>query len=488
MRLIARDLADKALALVLGLFLLLALFRGGNTDLAMTFALMGAIILLLLFVVQAVLALPTVPRPTAPAGTFIAALFLLLVFGAVSLISVDSATWLRLPGRDAYAEVAGLLAGPEFSVKTLSLSIDPFGTTRALLALAPCIAIAIASITLSRNSLLRVLGVFMLMATFEALIGLFQLGFRGASSVFVLDYAGHSRASGTFVNKNHYATLLAMSLPLLIFRAAGQFSLFSNRSVTGSLSNVWWGIAAAVVAAALIASLSRAGVLAGGIAAALAIGLCVTQQRSRSRKALAVALVIAALAISLAAITGLGQLIRSVSGGALDGGVSSRWLMNTHTWEGITTFFPLGAGLGSYSIAFQRFQTPQLLGFVEYAHNDYLQLLFETGAVGVIVLLLLALSAALAARTFWVARSKEQKLSPALACYLGALAFAIHAWFDFPSHIPAIAVVATLLFSASMNANLPGLARRIVSNPVDAPLLRVARPHPQANPTSASTT
>ena len=51
--------------------------------------------------------------------------------------------------------------------------------------------------------------------------------------------------------------------------------------------------------------------------------------------------------------------------------------------------FPVGAGLGSYSIAFQRFQNAQLPGYVEHAHNDYLQLLFELGGSGLIVLALL---------------------------------------------------------------------------------------------------
>ena len=134
--------------------------------------------------------------------------------------------------------------------------------------------------------------------------------------------------------------------------------------------------------------------------------------------------------------------------------------MNQHTWPGIVEFFPLGAGLGSYAIAFQRFQTPNLLGFVEYAHNDYLQLLFELGALGAVVLVLLLLAAVLSGRTLWRFRVRGERLSPALACYLGAFAFAIHAWFDFPAHIPAIAILATLLFTASTNLALVDVGRK----------------------------
>jgi O-antigen ligase len=477
MRPLLRDLTEKALALVLGLFLLLPLFRGGNTDLAMKCALVGGVALLLLTVLLVALSMPVPPTPSTPAVIALAAITLLLIYGAASLVTVDMTTWLSLPGRAVYAPLAELLSAPPLAVDALALSLDPPGTTRALLALAPCIPIALAALALSRRSLLVVLGAFCLLATFEALIGLFQLGFRGASSVFVLDYVGHSRASGTFVNKNHFATLLAMALPLMIFRTAGQFAFFSSQSEQAPLSNVWWGVATAFVAAALVASLSRAGVLAGGIAATVAITLCLRGQQSRSRQALTVVLIIAALAASLASMTGLGQLVRSMSGSALDGGVSSRWLMNAHTWDGVVAFFPMGAGLGSYAIAFQRFQTPQLIGFIEYAHNDYLQLLFETGIIGVIALALLVVAAAMVARSFWRERATNQRLSPALACYLGALAFAIHAWFDFPSHIPGTAIIVTLLFAASMNGRLTGLVRRRASNASpDAPLLREARP------------
>ena len=480
MRQTARDLLEKALAIVLGLFLLLTLFRGGNTELAMRVAAGASVVLVLIGVLLAFAAAPAVPKPAMSWLFLVAALLLLLCTGVFFLLPVATSSWLQLPGRAAYSGVVALLSQPDFAVTSLPLSVDPTGTKRALLALAPCLVIALATCFLARRSFLRLLGLFAVLATLEALIGLFQIGFRGASSLFILDYVGHARASGTFVNKNHYATFLAMALPLLVFRASGQYSFFAHRNDTSALSNVWWGVAAAFVAAALVASLSRAGVLAGGVTTAVALGLCATRQQWRSRRiAVLVVAALALLAIGLASVAGLGPLMRSVSGGGFGEGASSRMLMNSHTWAGVAEFFPLGAGLGSYSIAFQRFQTPQLLGFVEYAHNDYFQLLFETGAAGVIVLLLLLISAFLAGRALWRARSKNERLPAALACYLGAAAFAIHAWFDFPSHIPATAMVATLLFAASMSAELLVVSRRkLPGKATHAPLLRQARPNP----------
>ena len=452
MRLAASELTERALASVLGLFLLLTLFRGGNTDIAITAALVGTLALLVALVLFTLANRNQLQWPSAAAMYFIAALLVMAIAGAAALVATPPDMWLSLPGRAAYRSIVNELVSPEFAMGSLPLSIDPRGTQRALCVLAPCIAIAVVVPFVSRASLLRLLGLFAVLATFEAMIGLIQLGFRGA---LVFDFAGHSRASGTFVNKNHFATLLAMSLPLLIFRASGQFTFFSHEGKNSSpLSNTWWGIAGAFVAAALIASLSRAGVLAGGVVATIAMALCAARRRSSSPRFLLLAIAFVLLAISVAAMTGLGSLLRSLLASGLGDGVSSRTLINAHTWNGITAFFPVGAGLGSFSTAFQRFQSPTLLGYIEYAHNDYLQLCFELGIVGVAVLLLLGLAAAHAARTLFRAAPASRHLSPALACLLGALAFAIHAWFDFPAHIPSLAIIVTLLFSAAVNNSL----------------------------------
>ena len=80
--------------------------------------------------------------------------------------------------------------------------------------------------------------------------------------------------------------------------------------------------------------------------------------------------------------------------------------------------------------------------------------MFELGAAGVAVLMGLALAAALAGASLLRART----LSPAVGCYLGAVAFAIHAWFDFPAHIPGVAITVCMLFAFSMNPALANVA------------------------------
>lgn len=444
----AEVVLEKALAFALGLFVLTVAFRGGNMDRIMYAAVVIAAVVATLAAVLFLVGWRERPRLSTAAVFFVVALLMLLADGMACLLPLSIDTWLSLPGRSYYRDVVAVLQSPGFDVGTLAVSVDPASTQRAIVALIPCLTIALAAQYLSRRSVLQLLGLFALVATIEAVIGLLQLGLGGA---FVLDYAGHRRASGTFVNKNHFATLLAMALPLLVLRVTGQFTFFAPAGKANEVARVLWGAALAFVVAALVASMSRAGVAAGVVVAFLAATLAWRRKRSMPRPFLVVGAFLALLGALLAAYLGLNQLLAALSGAAFSDGLGSRAQMVMHTWRGIVELFPLGAGLGSYNIAFQRFQTEALTGFVEYAHNDYLQLLFETGVVGAVVVALIGVSAW---RVLMVARRSTGaglRVAPAIACLLSALAFAIHACFDFPAHIPGLAFCATLLFALALN-------------------------------------
>ena len=73
-----------------------------------------------------------------------------------------------------------------------------------------------------------------------------------------------------------------------------------------------------------------------------------------------------------------------------DAVADSRWSIAIATLEGIGAFFPLGAGMGTFPEAFRRFHPADIPLFVNHAHNDYLEWLFEGGllAAGLLLLLL----------------------------------------------------------------------------------------------------
>ena len=443
------SLSEKALALTLGLFLLAVLIRGGNSR---TVVLAASILAIVSLTLTTVVACSISRRPVITVGNvlYASALLGLLVIGIASLFPLSPESWLSLPGRGAYAEVVAALRQPPVNLSSLSLSFDPVGASYATLSLLVAFSVGMAAMLLPAPLLLSVLALFVGIAIAQAALGLLQLMF-GTPSFLAYDTAvGGNRATGTFVNKNHYATLLAMALPLLVFRTAGQLNFSQRSAMRTPLSSIWWGVATATVAAALVASLSRAGSAAGFSVAVLATLVCGMRKQATTRQRFGL-MGIALMAFALASMSSLTLLLDSLKGAAFADSAEGRKALVRLSMIGANSFFPVGSGLGSFSIAFQRFQTDGVTGFIEHVHNDYVELLFEAGLLGCVVLTCFALAAVATGLRLWTSQSENQPLSPAIACWLGALAFAIHAWFDFPSHIPGLTIVVSLLFGASMN-------------------------------------
>lgn len=437
-------LPNQALAVVLGLFVCSALYRGGNDSVIVLAAGCVAALALVFLGVRAIISLES-PTASRAAVAALLALLVIALCGAVGQVSLPAQQWLTLPGRDGYQVATDWLAATSQQSQRYTLSIDAHRAALASLvavAAIACVSIAhLLPLPLAR----RVLALLACLVITEAVLGLLQLALGSPSFLAYGAAVGNHRATGTFVNKNHYATLLAMILPLLIMRSAGQFRFGSPGHRSGALADTWWAVATAVVAAALVSSLSRAGVAAASVAALLTIILCARNAHSKQERVTLV--VAAAFAILMSALAGFGLLLKTLAGPEFLDSISGRNLIYSTTWEAALQLFPVGGGLGSFALAFPRYQPSALSGYVEYAHNDYLQLLFELGAVGIAVLALFGSAAALTVANLTRAGRSNPSAwtSPAAACALGCLPFSIHAWFDFPSHIPAVAWTACVL-------------------------------------------
>jgi O-antigen ligase len=439
----------KALAVVLGLFLLSVVYRGGNVD-----ALVVACAYVAISVVSLTIASAWKQQAfatTLPWWALVAALGIIIIMGTVALLPVSSDTFLALPGRAYYEAVLSFRYDQSHST-SLPIGIDMKRAQVSLLVALGALAIVLGVSQLTRTQLMGLLGVFAILAIFQAILGFIQLGLGSPSFLAFGSAVGGRRAAGTFVNKNHFATFLAMALPLLLMRSVGCFSFFTDRQRDTKLRRAWWGFATAITAAALVSSVSRAGTTAGFAVAVLTVLICAWTARERSQRI--AFLLIGALALLVASFAGLQLMMASLAGSAFEQGIESRQLLNKTTWAGAMAFFPLGAGLGSYALAFPRFQSETFVGFVEHAHNDYLQLLFELGFAGVLVLICFGLAWLLQVARLYSLRAHTPLANPATACALGALAFAIHAWFDFPAHIPAVAWTACLLMAAACHPAL----------------------------------
>lgn len=351
----------------------------------------------------------------------------------LQLIPLPADTWASLPGRADFS----LVPAPDAAWRATSLTPDvTWASVLAALPMMACFALALAASARQATTLCRL---WVAAAVIQAIWGLLQLGpFPGL-------YAGldSQELVGSFASKNTYSNFLVMAIPLVVWELNGK----GRREEAKSQITWLWGIALFLLIATLLAGRSRTGIATGLLVAMLAMAL-LPARGARRWAGLPWAFwgMAALIALALAA-GGLAWLDR-FEADRLVADDATRALMREGTWQGIVAFWPLGSGLGSYAGVFPRFQAPELgRHLIDLAHSDYLQLLMELGALGLALMVaLLALLLRRAAQLARVGRRGWQAGDAlAVAAGLGALAFGLHAWVDYPMRIPANAMFAAFL-------------------------------------------
>ena len=98
----------------------------------------------------------------------------------------------------------------------------------------------------------------------------------------------------------------------------------------------------------------------------------------------------------------------------------------------------LGFGYGTFADSFRMYRSDSITGYLDRAHNTYLENIFELGWPAALVLFAsLGLAALVCVRG--VRRRGKDWMYPALGLAVTALS-GIHAYFDFSLQMPAVAL------------------------------------------------
>jgi hypothetical protein len=189
----------------------------------------------------------------------------------------------------------------------------------------------------------------------------------------------------------------------------------------------------------------------GALAVVLAVGLLASghgqgrTRRGRWRVPLAGLAVVAGLVVLAMAVAGWDWLARFETQGMQD---TARELNRASSWQAIVALWPMGSGMGSFGAVFAQFVAPELGNFfINAAHNDYLELLMEGGAL--VVPPVLALVWLVGQRVAQLARARPAGWASAerwaVACGVGVLVQMLHAWVDYPWQIPANAMLGAFM-------------------------------------------
>ena len=285
--------------------------------------------------------------------------------------------------------------------------------------------------------------------TFQALYGLME-GVGGAHRIWWWVAPELTSVTGTFINRNHLAGYLEMTILITIAMILANTSVvrvnnhigLRGRLLTVTKDNRWMALIVLsllciLMGAALLMSQSRGGVLSLSLVfIPVSIVLFV---RRETRKYGAVGLLIAAGIVIVAVPLGLDPLFKRFQ--ALDRDLGGRWFLWRDTWDLAGALPWAGTGWGTFEWVYPRFKGPEFgMRIVSHAHNDWLELLAETGVIGFLIV-----STGLGVyliKGFSVVRSRRDRWS-SWAGY-GALAAVIvvgvHGIGEFLVHIPANAL------------------------------------------------
>jgi O-antigen ligase len=263
-------------------------------------------------------------------------------------------------------------------------------------------------------------------------------------------------AIGGFVNRNHLAGFLEITLAMGIGLMVGSLRETGQRN----WRQFWRDMAALLLSARAPLRL---------FLVAMVIGLVMTRSRMGNTAFFASLLVAGTVALALSRHATRSTVILIASLIAIDIFIVGSWFGVEQTMQriGATTVsdvaergdpsarslqlardYPVfGAGGGSYYTAFTRYRGPDVRAYFDYAHNDYIQFLAETGIVGLALAISLPVFALVLAVLVLARRRDPLARGFAFAVLMGVCSIGIHSAVDFNLQIPANALAFTVLLA-----------------------------------------
>jgi putative inorganic carbon (hco3(-)) transporter len=278
-----------------------------------------------------------------------------------------------------------------------TISIAPYQTVSHLLLLVTYLTAfyLVLLVCEDRSAKKRLVYALVALGAFEAFYGLAQY-LTGWQQIFAYVKRYYLEdATGTYINRNHFAGFLEMVLPFAValalrsagnLRRAAQRSEARARSILSSkelLPFIFWLFLVAVFFTAIIFSRSRMGIISALASLLAVLALAGSSTFSRRTRVVAAALFflsVAGIVVWLGSdpvitrFENLGQDYSQTNQSRISIWRDTFHLIRRHPW--------FGTGFGTFSVAYTQVQTAFLTLLVDHAHCDYLEAASELGLPG----------------------------------------------------------------------------------------------------------
>ncbi len=309
----------------------------------------------------------------------------------------------------------------------------------------------------SREGVKRLMIGILSLGFFEAVYGLVQ--YLGDYN-YIWNYSKRAYlglATGTLINRNHYALLLNIAICVGIgyvyYRAQAlmrdrKLSLRNVLSTPGYAKLGWIIALLVLMGVAVIFSMSRMGI----VALFCSVGMMIFAGTARiGRPGLKLGIVLLVAILGLALYVGVDPILMRYENISRErASENDRVGIWVEAWEMAQKNIVFGTGLGTFQWTYPAYETTDPDVPAKYAHNDYLQAVAEVGLVG-LALILCGLALVLRTAIRNIRCAEDPLVSGIGLAVLGAFtAVVLQEATDFGMYIPAVA----LLFSVVVGLNL----------------------------------
>lgn len=350
----------------------------------------------------------------------------------LQLVPLPPAIWTGLPGREDMVLALSLVGvAPTWN----PLTVSPDRTLASLLALIPPMAMFLAVLVAPQQSVVWLARLLLASAAVSIVLGAAQLA-SGSTQFYLWATTDAGHVVGFFANRNHLATLLVMALPF-----AAAFAAQERRRGARALVQSMAAGFLVLVMIALAGGGSRAGMLLFGPSLGLSVAIWLASAAPHLRKRTVIALALGALVVLALAVFAFAPVLDRFDGSIGEGGRLDSWKI---VLQAIPTYLPVGAGTGSFDAVYRSVEPLSRLDptFLNQAHNDWLEILIESGLFGAAALA--AFCVWWAVRTVQVWRAKGDGPYFGRAASAAVLVLLLHSIVDYPVRTLTIAVVLAL--------------------------------------------
>lgn len=434
-----KKLTPRVVFFLSSLILLFApIVRGGKTSTAlMTIELLGLLILFIIFW--------TGMHCNSVGKQVKWLIYTSLCIIVLYLIPIPIEWWQQLPGRKLYSETISLVFNGNIPSFYHTLSLVPLHTLSVLISCIPALALFLAASSLPTKHLIGLICAFLISASLQAILGIIQHLSDDPFWYFgVWAYA----PQGSYLNQNHLTAFMEMAEPLSL----ALMMYFIIMPVTRHRYLKWLpailfaGISLLLTYIPLITA-SRTGTALLLLSIILSFWVMTTPsiRKQVMLPIIALRLLLLGLAIylQLTLIQKVAQVVTEMQPKAVVGDL--RFELWERIIDRLPDLLPWGSGPGTFAQAF-KMQAPHNVDlFINHAHNDYLQLVFEWGGFGIFVI------TAILILYLWrwkiIFKQKEglyRMLSSGAG--IGMLIFLLFSLTDFNLHTPSNTLFMAFLF------------------------------------------